>query len=294
MNKIDLHIHSYYSDDGELSIRRILDTAKNLEMQVISITDHNCVKGNQEAIQYGKQLNIKVIPGIEIDCTYQSIDLHLLGYYINPNQKEYGELERDIYQQEQEAFFLKIDKLRNLGITVDTEMVLEKADGKIVSGELIGEVVLQQENNKNNPSLMPYRKGGKRGDMPYLNFYRDFFAQGKAAYIPLRYLPLAEAIDLVKRSNGIPVIAHPGDNLRKNLDMIDAIVKEGVMGIEVFSNYHTPSQVTFFRRKALSNKLVITCGSDFHGKNKPNIQIGMCCCNMNESEIIQMLLHMRL
>ena len=87
---------------------------------------------------------------------------------------------------------------------------------------------------------------------------------------------LKDAIDLIKASNGIPVIAHPGDNLRNNMDMIDSIMREGVMGIEVFSNYHTPDQVEYFQDKAKKNKLIITCGSDFHGKNKPRIQLGDC------------------
>jgi 3',5'-nucleoside bisphosphate phosphatase len=289
VNKIDLHIHSYYSDDGELSISEILDASRNLKMQVISITDHNCVKGVREAVQYGKQLNIDVIPGIEIDCTFQATDLHLLGYHINIDLKEYHQLEQDIYQQEMAAFSQRIDKLQNLGVMVDADTVLQKANGKIASGELIGEVALEQEQNRGNSLLKPYLKGGKRSDMPFLNFYRDFFAQGKAAHVSLRYPSLREAVDLVIKSNGIPVIAHPGDNLREDPTMIDAIIKEGVMGIEVFSNYHTAAQVDYFLQKAVENKLIISCGSDFHGKNKPGIGIGMCHCTLDETHLIEAL-----
>ncbi|WP_215828257.1 hypothetical protein [Pelorhabdus rhamnosifermentans] len=88
---------------------------------------------------------------------------------------------------------------------------------------------------------------------------------------------------------GIPVIAHPGDNLRNNMDMIDNIIKEGIRGIEVFSGYHTPDQVAYFQNKAEKNKLIITCGSDFHGKNKPHIQLGDCKCIFAETYLIDRL-----
>lgn len=289
MNKVDLHIHSHYSPDGELTIYEILDLSKKRGIETIAITDHNSVKGIEEAIQYGEQLDIEVVPGIEIDCTYNSINLHLLGYYINWNNNGFNELEKNLHRQEMRAFPQMISNLKKIGIRVDGEEVLRKADGKAPSGELIAEVILDKEDSINNELLRPYLQGGERSDMPYLNFYRDFFSKGKVAHVPLHYLHLTDAIDLIKASNGIPVIAHPGDNLRNNLGLIDSIIKKGVMGIEVFSNYHTLEQIEYFQNKAQKNKLVITCGSDFHGKNKPRIQLGDYNGNFEEICIMDRL-----
>ena len=289
MNRIDLHIHSNCSDDGELSVHEILDASKNMGMKTISITDHNCVRGVSEAIGYGKQLGIEVVSGIEIDCTYNSVNLHLLGYFINQDMKEFDQLEQDIFDQEAKAFQQKIENLREIGIVVDEGELLQKAAGRITCGELIGEVVLNKAESIENELLKPYLKGGERSNMPYLNFYRDFFAQGKAAYVPLRYLQLKDAIELVRKSNGIPVIAHPGENLKDNMDMIDSIIKEGVMGIEVFSNYHTPGQIEYFYNKSKEHKLLVSCGSDFHGKNKPGIKIGECNCTIDEAYLVDSL-----
>lgn len=289
MNKIDLHIHSHYSSDGELTISKILNIAKKLRLRCLSITDHNTVRGIEEAIEYGKQLNIEVIPGIEIDCTYNSVNLHLLGYYIDWNKNEFNELEKSLHHQEMKAFPQMLSNLEKIGIKVDREEVLRKAHGKAPCGEIIAEVILNKDDSVNNELLMPYLKGGERSDMPFLNFYRDFLSQGKIAHVPLRYLHLKEAINLIKASNGIPVIAHPGDNLRNNMGMIDSIIKEGVRGIEVFSNYHTSEQVDYFRNKSEENKLIITCGSDFHGKNKPCIQLGDCNGIFEETLIIDRL-----
>ncbi|PKM49442.1 MAG: phosphatase [Firmicutes bacterium HGW-Firmicutes-7] len=274
MKITDLHIHSNYSADGEWTVCDIIDMCNKQGVKTIAITDHNCVKGIDEAMCYGKKFNIDVIPGIEIDCTYKDINLHLLGYHIDYTLNEFNALEKDIYIQEKDAALKKIAYLEKIGIGVDVEEVLKKANGKIVTGELLGEIILNKENSFENELLRPYLKGGYRSDMPYLNFYRDFFSLGKAAYVPIQYLQLKDAIELVKKSGGIPVIAHPGDNLKNNMDLIDEIIGEGVEGIEVYSNYHTADQIMFLNEKAKKNDLLITGGSDFHGKNKPGIQIG--------------------
>jgi 3',5'-nucleoside bisphosphate phosphatase len=276
MNSIDLHIHSNYSADGELTVREIVDISKRQGMKTIAITDHNCVQGIEEAVSYGKQVGLEVIPGIELDCKYQSVNLHLLGYYIDWHYKEYTQLQKHLYEQEMDAFPKMIHNLHKLGILVTEAEVLNKAKGGVPCGELIAEVLLHKVDSAGNELLKPYFPGGSRSNMPYLNFYHDFFAQGRAAHVPIQYMHVKDAIDLIKQSNGIPVIAHPGNNLKDNMAMIDELIQVGVEGIEVYSNYHTPVQVEYFHKKALVNELLITCGSDFHGKNKPGIYIGSC------------------
>lgn len=289
MNRVDLHIHSCYSDDGEFTPYQIIQLSTNRRMKTIAITDHNSVKGVEEAIEYGKHFGVEVIPGIEIDCTYNNVDLHLLGYYIDYTGKEFEDLEKSLFEKSIDAFPKMILNLRKIGICVDGEEVLRKANGKIPTGELIAEVILNKEGNINNQLLRPYLKGGKRSDMPYINFYWDFFAQGRVAHVPIEYMSLKEAINLVKKSGGIPVIAHPGINLNNNIELLENIIKEGVEGIEVFNNYHTKSQINYLNKKAEEYELLITCGSDFHGKNKPKIEIGMCNCTIDENELIKNL-----
>lgn len=290
MKNIDLHIHSEHSADGELTVQEILTISKQQGLDTISITDHNSVKGIAAALRYGKELNVTVIPGIEIDCVYQGVNLHLLGYFIDWQRKAFADLEEYIYTQEMTAFPNMISKLGAAGIVANEAEILQYAAGKIPCGELIGEVVLNKEKAQENPLLTPYLAGGSRSNMPYLNFYRDFFAQGRVAHVPMQYFPLQEMIELVKNNNGIPIIAHPGDNLKNNMNLLADIIKEGVMGIEVFSNYHTPAQTEFFYEQAKAQQLLITRGSDFHGKNKPGITIGGCRCPA-EFEPLALTLH---
>ncbi len=290
MSKIDLHIHSNCSDDAELSVEKIVSMSKKSDMKVIAITDHNSVRGVEKAIVCGNKLGVEVIPGIEIDCTFNSINLHVLGYYIDYNRREFHELEKQVYDQEMKFASEKIRRLReNTGLVVDEMEVLEKANGKIVTGELIAEILLSKSNSSDNELLRPYIMGGARSDMPYVNFYWDFFSQGKAAYVPVKYISLRDTIELIKSSNGIPVIAHPGNNLKEYMAVIDSIIKEGIEGIEVFSTYHSKEQTDYFYQKAIEYKLPMTCGSDFHGKNKPNITIGGCDCSLPYRDIVDPL-----
>lgn len=275
MKKLDLHMHSYFSDDGEFSPEVIIDKAIENGLNLISITDHNSVKANSVALEYIKGKNISYIPGIEIDCQYNGLNLHLLGYNFNFTKSCFADLEENIIKEEQKAGIKRIEKIKEAtNLYLDSEDVLNKATNGIIPGELIAEVLLEDERNKNSEILKPYRAGGKRSDMPYVNFYWDYFAQGKPAYVHIEYISLSEAIKMIKDNGGIAIIAHPGNNLKNNLSIINDLITEGIDGIEVFSSYHSKETIDFFYNKAIENKLLITCGTDFHGKNKPNIELG--------------------
>ncbi|MDU5110234.1 MAG: PHP domain-containing protein [Clostridium sp.] len=275
MKKLDLHMHSYFSDDGEFSPEVIIDKAIENGLNLISITDHNSVKANYVALEYINGKNISYIPGIEIDCQYNGLNLHLLGYNFDFTKSCFADLEENIIKEEQKAGIKRIEKIKEAtNLYLDAEDVLNKATNGIIPGELIAEVLLEDERNKDSEILNPYRAGGKKSDMPYVNFYWDYFSQGKPAYVHIEYISLSEAIKMIKDNGGIAIIAHPGNNLKNNLNIINDLIAEGIDGIEVFSSYHSKETIDFFYNKAIKNKLLITCGTDFHGKNKPNIELG--------------------
>lgn len=275
MKKLDLHMHSYFSDDGEFSPESIIDKAIENGLNLISITDHNSVKANSVALEYIKEKNISYIPGIEIDCQYNGLNLHLLGYNFDFTKSCFADLEENIIKEEQKAGIKRIEKIKEAtNLYLDAEDVLNKSTNGIIPGELIAEVLLDDERNKDSEILKPYRTGGKKSDMPYVNFYWDYFSQGKPAYVHIEYISLSEAIKMIQDNGGIAIIAHPGNNLKNNLNIINDLIAEGIDGIEVFSSYHSNETIDFFYNKAIENKLLITCGTDFHGKNKPNIELG--------------------
>lgn len=287
MKNIDLHMHSNFSDDGEFTPEEIIDKAIFNKVDVVSITDHNSVKANAIALEYAKDKNIKYIPGIEIDCQYNGLNLHLLGYNFDFTKVDFMELEENILSKEKDAGVKRIKKIKEVTqLFLDEDKVLSQANNGIVTGELIAELLLEDNRNKNSDILKPYREGGERGDMPYVNFYWDYFSQGKPAYIHIDFISIAQAIGLIKDNGGIAVIAHPGNNLKHDLKIIDELIALGIDGIEVYSSYHTLDDIEYFYKKCLKHNLLISCGTDFHGKNKPNIDIGKFDFGFNKSKII--------
>lgn len=287
MNKIDLHIHSKYSNDGEFGIQELIYKCLNNKINILSITDHNSVSAIQEAIPLCLDLGLDFITGIEIDCSYKEIDLHLLGYNIDWQSKDFIELEKSIHKNVMDSFPEMINNLDKLGIQVDENEVLEKANGKLPCGELIAEVLLTNKKYHSNKKLLPYMIGGERSDMPYINFYHDFFAQGKPAYVKINYIDYHDAINLVKSNCGTPIIAHPGMNLKGKEKLAIELLEYGAEGLEVFNNYHNTEQIKYFADLTIQKSILMTCGSDFHGKNKPLIDIGKYKTNNKYDDYLQ-------
>ena len=272
--RADLHMHSEYSPDGELKTGELLNECKQHDLSIISITDHNVVGGIAGAVKDAVGAGIKVIPGIEIDCIYKGTDLHVLGYNINWKSNDFIRLEKDVAARIMAAFTSMTYNLSNVGIDVDPSAVLSLSGGRLPTAELIAEYLLGSAQYENLEKLDPYRIGGNRSDMPYLNFYLDFFAQGKPAYVRIDFMDFAEAIEMIVQNGGTPIVAHPGHNLKGREETVIELLDQGAHGLEVFNNYHTAGQIDFFADVALKRNVLMTCGSDFHGKNKPTIRVG--------------------
>ena len=293
MSYIDLHIHSSYSIDGEYSPVEIVDLCLKNQIQYFSIADHNSTKAIPFAKEYCKDKDIELIAAVELDCNYNGRVLHVLGYNIDYTNPIFNKLERDILGQEKNASKRRMEMVRDLGVEFSDESIESLEVDGVVTGEMIGEAAIDYDRDKSNPLLKPYYEGGRRSDNPYVNFYWDFCSQGKAAYVEINYISLKEAINIIVDSGGVPILAHPGNNVKEDEQLMESIIKQGIEGLEVYSSYHNKSQVDFYKGIALEKNLLSTCGSDFHGKTKPSIDIGSSDCQGNEDIIIEGLLSAR-
>jgi len=286
---IDLHMHSNCSDDGDFSPAELVQKCKDAGISMMSITDHNTVRGNNEAKLAADELGIEYVTGIEIDCRFDGVDLHLLGYGINIESPDFKHLEKDNLVQEKAFSCERLKYVNNLGFKL-TEADMNEISNlndeySMWNGEMFAEVLLGKPEYINHELLLPYRKGGTRGDNPYVNFYWDYFGQGKPCYTELVFPSLEDAIDMVKDNGGKAVLAHPGQSLKNHLDLFDKITMCGIDGVEVFCSYHNESDNKYFYERALKNQLFVTCGSDYHGKTKPAVLLGKTGCWLSDEEV---------
>ncbi len=273
-SKIDLHIHSCFSDDGEYTPKELFQLCQEAKIEMFAIADHNSVKGNIDAEKYDDLFPVKRINAIEIDCTYNNVNLHLLGYRIDVHQDCFKKLENFVYEQEVAASEKKVKAIEELGIFINKDKLLNLSRNGIITGEMIAESSIHETENRNNNLITPYINGGIRSDNPYVNFYWDLCSQGKPAYVKISYITLDEAVSLVKASGGVPVLAHPGVNIKDNINLLNGIIDSGVVGIEAYSSYHNKEEANYYHKLAFDKNIFVTCGSDFHGKTKPSIELG--------------------
>ncbi len=291
---IDLHMHSRYSDDGEFTPTELIEQCTQKGVRIMSVTDHNCAKANEEAAKAAEEKGITFIPGIEIDCTYQDTNFHVLGYGIDFWSGDFEAIEKNIDNQSFQASLDRLAETQILGFWHITEKDMWELSKDNYwqgnwSGEMFAEVLLSMPEYADHPLLKPYRPGGERSDNPYVNFYWDYYSQGKPCYVKVDYPAMKEIIDIIHHNHGIAVIAHPGVNLKGKEFLLGGILDLGIDGIEAFSSYHNQKQAEYYYQAAQKKHIFFTCGSDYHGKTKPSIGIGQHNCLIPYTEMVRQL-----
>jgi len=292
MSGIDLHMHSCFSDDGDLSPEELSDLCAANGVYLFAVSDHNNTNGVGRAMAHCVGKGIEALPAIEIDAVFHGVGFHVVGYGIDYKDQAYAALWVDILEKEREASKKRIALIRSIGIDFEDGEIDSLAKWGIVTGEMIAEAAMNFDKDHKNKLLRPYFEGGPRSGNPYVNFYWDFCSQGKPAYSHIEFMGLKEAVALVEKTGGIPVLAHPGLQAGEDRELLDAVFACGLRGIEAYSSYHSAAMSRFYADYAEQNGLLVTCGSDFHGKTKPLIPVGGVDCGGREGEIAEKLKRM--
>lgn len=261
MIKSDLHVHTIHSD-GSMSVGEVLDLAKHKGFDAIAITDHDIVSGLNDAVLYGKQIGLKVIPGIELSA-YSVTTIHILGYNIDYNSLALTELLAELLEKRKERAAEILEKLKKYNINLDYEKLPKVNIGRSHIAQL-----LKAEG--------------------YVSTIQDAFdrylGENRLAYVPSRRMTPLSAVKVIKQSGGKAVIAHPLQlyNTKKLIPLIEGLLPYGLDGIEVYYPGHTPEQIAIFEKIAKKYNLFMTGGSDFHGISKSNAinNIGGSYCNL--------------
>ncbi len=271
---VDLHVHSSYSSDADCVPRQLFELARHTGLSAFSISDHDTVGALEEGEALSREFGIELIPSVEFSTRYQSRSYHVLAPFVDPRNPQLHEvLETQLLARIRQAMG-RVERLRELGFDVSYEEVAERNGNSVPVGPSIAEAVLSKASNQKDPRLEPYLTGDK-SEGRAIRFYRDYFEEGRPAYAEAEEIGTLEAFGLIKRAGGIPVLAHPGaPAFQADEVTLGIFVRGGLDGLEVYSSYHDSAETKKFSEWAGRYRLVVTAGSDFHGKVKPRVQFG--------------------
>lgn len=271
----DMHTHTVNSD-GTFTVEEIMKLASKKGLKTVAVTDHDTVDGLRDAEkikEYEEKYGIEIIKGIEMSCNLEGKDVHILGYFLNLEDRKFlHELDRiaDIRNERNEKI---IKKLADLKLPVTMEDLEAVVQGNIISKAHFAEVML------------------KKG---YVNCksdaFKNYLGKGGAAFVEKRDYKPANAVKILAENGAFVSLAHP-KLITEDFDEVERIVidliKYGLRGLEV--NYYSFSKKDKEKVKTLAEKydLIITGGSDFHGVNRVESSLGETGLNSEEYEILK-------
>jgi predicted metal-dependent phosphoesterase TrpH len=257
---IDLHTHSTASD-GTYTPTELIRYAKTKGLRALALTDHDCVDGLEEAVTAGKRAGVEVIPGVEISAEFPYGTMHIVGLFVNRTHPTLLQKLSGL----QEARRLRnpkiVERLQALGLDIRYDEVVAASGGGQVGRPHFARVLMQKG----------YVKSIEEAFERYLK-------KGAPGYVEKARLLPEESISLIHLAGGVAVLAHPftlripDGELRP---LFDRLVKAGLDGVEVQYSKHTPDQTALYGGLAKQFGIVAAGGSDFHGANKPTIDLGV-------------------
>jgi hypothetical protein len=243
--RVDLHLHTNASD-GQYTPAEVIAIAREHQLDVIAITDHDTTDGvaRAQAAANGRPL---VIPGIELSAQDEDSDVHMLGYFIDAAATRFQSTLRAFREQRLNRGQQIVDRLTQLGLAVDWEDVAAIADGAAIGRPHIARAMV---------------KAG------YVHSVKEAFDRylynGGPAYVARYRLAPEQAIHLIHEAGGAAVLAHPG-LLRDYRRMVERLVPAGLDGLEVMHPENNETVRLNLRGLAQQHNLIITGGSDYHG-----------------------------
>jgi len=242
--KTDLHMHSYHSD-GYHSPEKVVEKAKNQGIKILSITDHDSVNAFGEATEYAKKFGIEVIPGVEISTDIRDTEVHILGYFVDPENKDLEHYLNFFREERYKRAIRMVKKLNILGMDITIDDVLVFAKDSAIGRPHIAQALLAKGQVKS-----------------FFEAFYKYIGNHAPAYERKVHLSPQSAFKIINDAGGLSFIAHPG-NMPEIL--IKELIDAGVDGIEVIHPSHSPEQVKFYRGIVIEYFLLESGGSDFHG-----------------------------
>lgn len=274
MKLVDLHTHTTASD-GSMTPAALVEYAAGKGLAAIAVTDHDTLAGLEEAVEEGHRRGLEVIAGLEISVDFDP-EMHMLGYFMDGIPGSLEPVLAGLKAKREERNPRIVAKLREMGFDITLEEAASLAGGKIVGRPHIAETLVRH---------------GYVGSVA--EAFEKYLASGKPAYFKKDKLTPAEGVNAVLEAGGIPVLAHPvhlNMSMEKLDELLGRLVADGLMGMEAIYVDNTGEQTERLLELCTRHGLLATGGSDFHGRFKPDIDIGCGRGNLKISyEIVEKL-----
>lgn len=262
MQYVDLHCHSTASD-GTLAPSEVVALAVRSGLSALALTDHDTIAGVLEAADAARKAGIDFLPGIEISCDVpKPATMHLLGYGVDPNSPVLLDMTKRLIEGRNDRNPKIINRLNELGVKITMEELESEANGGVIGRPHIAAILI--------------RKGYVSS---IKNAFDKYLAPGGAAYFDKERISPKQAIEMVRQSGGLPVLAHPSQLRTENDSQLERTVKDladlGLAGLEVIHSDNSEAMVAKYTALANKHGLLKTGGSDFHGSNKKDIALGV-------------------
>lgn len=257
---IDLHVHSNRSD-GTYTPAALVQYAVEKGLTAFALTDHDTIEGLDEALQAAEGQPVTVIPGIEFSTAYEDKDIHILGLYIDYTAPVFHSALQDFIRSREcrnEKMCRRLQEYADIDITY--EKMLAAFPDAVLTRAHYARYLLDH---------------GYVNSMP--EAFERYIGDRAPCYVPREKVTPSQAVELILSANGIPVLAHPPlyhmSDERLNRLLLH-LTEHGLAGIEAIYSTYTAGETTHMKSLASQYHLLLTGGSDFHGSNKPTIDLG--------------------
>ena len=256
----DLHCHSSFSD-GVLDPATLIERAREMNVDVLALTDHDDVRGLPIARAAAEKVGLGFVDGVEISVTWRSHTLHLVGLRIDPDHPALVKGLETIRSGRAERARAMGDALAGIGL----RGCLEGASALAGNKDLISRTHFARH----------FVAQGYVKDVRTV--FKHYLVKGKPGYVSHRWAEMSDAIDWIKAGGGMAILAHPG---RYNIgrlvmrELLDEFTSLGGTGIEVVTGSHRPEHVLRFARLAEEFGLLASRGSDFHAPGEGGRELG--------------------
>ena len=262
MKTIDLHVHSNYSD-GTCTPEELILLAKEKGLAAMALTDHDTVNGIIPALEalQKNETDLELIPGAELSTDFQGNEIHMVGLFIDYTNQEFIDttasfLARRIHRNEE-----MVENFRKAGIPMTIDELKAGNPDTVITRAHFAKYLIEH-------GIIKEAKEA---------FTDKYLGKNSPFYVPRKRMDTKDAICLIQKAGGIPILAHPMHyklEEKKLRTMIAELKEAGLVGIETRYSNHTEQDNIFTSRLAREYALLPSGGSDFHGANKPLIALG--------------------